>query len=103
VILAITVALQIIVVIASHSVALLADTIHNAGDATTAIPLWIAFSLARWNPVRLHFWPREGEDFAGFLSCSLSCSARCCAGYEAMDRFFHRTGSAFSRGLPPPV
>jgi divalent metal cation (Fe/Co/Zn/Cd) transporter len=42
VILAITVALQMIVVIASHSVALLADTIHNAGDATTAIPLWIA-------------------------------------------------------------
>jgi Co/Zn/Cd efflux system component len=47
VILAITAALQLSVVVISGSVALLADTIHNIGDATTAIPLWIAFRLAR--------------------------------------------------------
>src|SRR4051812_15224119 len=46
IILAITAALQMSVVVASGSVALLADTIHNIGDATTAIPLWIAFALA---------------------------------------------------------
>src|SRR4051812_46395440 len=44
-ILAVTAALQMAVVITSGSVALLADTIHNIGDATTAIPLWIAFVL----------------------------------------------------------
>ena len=53
VILAITALLQLVVVVASGSVALLADTIHNIGDATTAIPLWIAFVLARRKPTRL--------------------------------------------------
>src|SRR3569833_2789460 len=47
VIMLITGALQLTVVLWSGSVALLADTIHNFGDATTAIPLWIAFMLAR--------------------------------------------------------
>jgi Co/Zn/Cd efflux system component len=47
VILAITAALQLTVVFASGSVALLADTIHNIGDSVTAIPLWIAFQLVR--------------------------------------------------------
>jgi hypothetical protein len=28
------------------------DTIHNIGDATTAIPLWIAFVLVSRNPTR---------------------------------------------------
>ena len=50
IILAITAALQVLVVLVSSSVALLADTIHNVGDATTAIPLWIAFVLARRKP-----------------------------------------------------
>ena len=45
VILAITAMLQLVVVLTSGSVALLADTIHNIGDATTAIPLWVAFAL----------------------------------------------------------
>src|SRR5215469_3851582 len=39
VILAVTATLQLVVVFSSGSVALLADTIHNIGDATTAIPL----------------------------------------------------------------
>lgn len=29
------------------SVALLADTIHNFGDAVTAVPLFVAFRLGR--------------------------------------------------------
>ena len=58
VILAITALLQIGVVAISGSVALLADTIHNVGDATTAIPLWIAFKLARRKPTR---WSRSSK------------------------------------------
>src|SRR5450755_300366 len=50
VILAMTAALQLAVVFATGSVALLADTIHNVGDSVTAIPLWIAFQLARRKP-----------------------------------------------------
>src|SRR5919206_3044040 len=43
----VTALLQVVVVALSGSVALLSDTIHNFGDALTAVPLWIAFALAR--------------------------------------------------------
>src|SRR4051812_24810923 len=45
--LGVTAALQLVVVLVSGSVALLADTIHNFSDALTAVPLWIAFVLGR--------------------------------------------------------
>ena len=41
---------QLVVVLISGSVALLADTIHNFSDALTAVPLWIAFALAAGPP-----------------------------------------------------
>ena len=47
-----TAAFQSVIVMFSGSVALLADTIHNIGDAATAIPLWIAFRLARRKPTK---------------------------------------------------
>jgi Co/Zn/Cd efflux system component len=55
-ILAATAALQLVVVYFSGSVALLADTIHNIADAGTAIPLWIAFVLARRKPTPTCIW-----------------------------------------------
>jgi len=45
-----TALMQAVVVWMSGSVALLADTIHNVGDAATALPLWAAFALARRPP-----------------------------------------------------
>jgi Co/Zn/Cd efflux system component len=42
-----TALVQIVVVLLSGSVALLSDTIHNFGDAATAIPLGVAFALSR--------------------------------------------------------
>jgi Co/Zn/Cd efflux system component len=50
--LAATALFQVIVVVFSGSIALLADTIHNIADAATAIPLWIAFRLERRQPSR---------------------------------------------------
>ena len=44
-VLGITATLQIIIYATTSSVALLADLIHNAGDALTAIPLGAAFIL----------------------------------------------------------
>src|SRR5579864_7096354 len=38
---------QLVIAVASGSVGLLADTIHNFSDALTAIPLWLAFALGR--------------------------------------------------------
>src|SRR6266487_5167731 len=43
----ITTLIQLVVVYFSGSIALLADTIHNLGDACTAIPLGIAFILGK--------------------------------------------------------
>ena len=45
--LGVTAIAQAVIAATSGSVALLADTVHNAADALTAIPLWIAFALGR--------------------------------------------------------
>ncbi len=45
-----TTVLQLLVVLISSSVALLADTIHNFSDALTAVPLWVAFVIGRRAP-----------------------------------------------------
>ncbi|MEP6987335.1 MAG: cation diffusion facilitator family transporter, partial [Chloroflexota bacterium] len=68
VILGVTTLLQVIVYLASGSVALLGDTIHNLGDALNSIPLWIAFVLAR-RPANKRYTYGYGraEDIAGLL------------------------------------
>jgi divalent metal cation (Fe/Co/Zn/Cd) transporter len=50
--LAATAAIQAVVAVASGSVALLGDTLHNAADALTALPLAVAFVLGRRRPTR---------------------------------------------------
>jgi len=52
-ILTVTAVAQVVIYVASGSVALLADLIHNAGDAATAIPLGIAFALRSAKAERL--------------------------------------------------
>ncbi|RWK01197.1 cation diffusion facilitator family transporter [Mesorhizobium sp.] len=87
VILAITAALQIVVVAFSGSVALLADTIHNIADATTAIPLWIAFALARRRPTStFNYGLGRVEDLAGIAIVLIILASALVAGYEAIDR-----------------
>jgi cation diffusion facilitator family transporter len=90
VILAITAALQLVVVFASGSVALLADCIHNIGDATTAIPLWVAFVLARRKPTAsFTYGYGRVEDFAGIIIVLIILISALVAGYVAIDRFIH--------------
>lgn len=90
VILAVTAALQLVVVFTSGSVALLADTIHNIGDATTAIPLWIAFVLVRRKPSRTFTYGLgRVEDLAGLAIVLIILASAIVAGYEAIDRLFH--------------
>lgn len=81
---------QVIVVMFSGSVALLADTIHNFGDAATAVPLWIAFSLARRKPTkRFTYGYGRVEDLAGVAIVFIILFSAVVAGYESIDRFFH--------------
>jgi cation diffusion facilitator family transporter len=90
VILAVTAALQMGVVALSGSVALLADTIHNVGDATTAIPLWIAFMLARRKPTRTFpYGLGRVEDLAGVIIVLIILFSAIVAGYQAIDRLIH--------------
>src|SRR5215213_8451663 len=63
-----TALLQLAVVLLSGSVALLSDTIHNFGDAATAIPLGIAFALTRLGSSRrFTFGYGRVEDLAGVI------------------------------------
>ena len=87
VILAATAALQLGVVYVSGSVALLADTIHNVGDATTAIPLWIAFVLARRKPSKTFTYGLgRAEDLAGLVIVLIILLSALVAGYQALSR-----------------
>jgi cation diffusion facilitator family transporter len=90
VILAITAVLQLIVVFYSGSVALLADTIHNVGDAATAIPLWIAFSLVRRPATKtFNYGLGRVEDYAGLVIVLIILFSALVAGYEAIDRLIN--------------
>ncbi|HEX4849805.1 MAG TPA: cation diffusion facilitator family transporter, partial [Puia sp.] len=85
-----TALLQAVVVFISGSVALMADPIHNFGDATTAIPLWIAFMLVGWKPTkRFTYAYGRVEDIAGVAIVLIILFSAIVAGYESIDRFFH--------------
>jgi cation diffusion facilitator family transporter len=64
----VTAVFQLFIVNISGSVALLADTLHNFSDALTAIPLWIAFTLARRPRNKCYTYGYgRAEDLAGAL------------------------------------
>lgn len=88
--LGITALLQLLVVLASGSVALLADTVHNVSDALTAVPLWIAFALSRRAASRRYTYGLgRVEDLAGlFIVATIALSA-VVAGWQAVDRLVH--------------
>jgi cation diffusion facilitator family transporter len=74
-----TALVQLVVYLASGSVALLADLIHNFGDAATAIPLAVAFLMRS----------ARAEGYAGlFVVLAIFVSA-CVAGVEAVSRLIH--------------
>ena len=75
--LTITSILQLAIVFASGSVALLADTAHNIGDGLNSIPLLIAFYLARRAATRRYTYGYgRAEDIAGiFIVLSILVSA----------------------------
>ena len=82
--------IQVYVYFRSNSVGLLADTIHNFGDAGTAIPLWIAFSLAKRRPTnRFPYGFGRVEDLAGVAVVLVILFSAASAGYESVHRFFH--------------
>jgi cation diffusion facilitator family transporter len=78
-ILAATALLQALVFVSSRSVALLADLIHNVGDALTAVPLGVAFLLRS----------ERGERWAGYAVVAAIFLSASVAAYEAIDRLIN--------------
>ena len=74
------------IVLISDSVALLADTIHNFGDAATAVPLWIALALARKEPTkRFSYGYGRAEDLAGIVIVLAILISGSVVGYESIQ------------------
>lgn len=84
----ITAVLQVIILLFTGSVALLADTIHNFSDALTSIPLWIAFVLGRRLANRSYtFGYRRAEDLSGLFIVLVIALSAFLAGWESIQRF----------------
>lgn len=80
---------QFIVVFASGSVALLADSVHNLSDALTGVPLWIAFAVGRRAASRRYpYGYGRAEDIAGVFIVAMIALSALLAGYESMRRLF---------------
>jgi len=78
---------QLVVVLITGSVALLADTIHNFSDALTAIPLWIAFVLSRRAANRRYTYGYgRAEDLAGVFIVVMVAFSAAVAAYESIRR-----------------
>lgn len=79
--------LQLAVVMLSGSVALLADMIHNLADASSAVPLAIAFLAARRPPTeRFTYGYGRLEDLAGVAIVMIILMSAIAAGWEAAHR-----------------
>jgi len=85
--LGVTASAQLVVVILSGSVALLADTIHNFADALTAVPLWIAFVLVQRAPTRRYTYGYgRAEDLAGVFIVAMIALSAGLAGFQSIRR-----------------
>jgi cation diffusion facilitator family transporter len=81
---------QVFVVWISGSVGLLADTIHNASDALTAVPLWIAFSVGRRQAnERYTYGYGRAEDLAGVVVVLMIAASAVVAAYESVQKLLN--------------
>ena len=91
-VLGVTALLQLLVVAASGSVALLADSVHNVADALTAVPLWIAFALSRRAASRRYTYGfGRVEDLAGLFVIAMIALSAVVAGWQAISRLVNPT------------
>src|SRR5688572_6815501 len=85
--LAATAVFQLVIVLVSGSVALLADTVHNFADALTAVPLWIAFVVGRRAANRSYTYGYgRAEDLAGVFVIAMIALSAAVAAWESVQR-----------------
>ncbi|MFF8844165.1 cation diffusion facilitator family transporter [Streptomyces sp. NPDC015127] len=81
---------QAVVVVLSGSVALLGDTVHNAADALTAVPLGVAFLLGRRAATRrFTYGYGRAEDLAGIVIVLTIAASAAFAAWSAVDRLLN--------------
>ncbi|MFI1044820.1 cation diffusion facilitator family transporter [Streptomyces griseoruber] len=86
-VLGVTALVQAAVVVVSGSVALLGDTVHNAADALTAVPLGIAFVVGRRAATRrFTYGYGRAEDLAGLAIVLTIAASAAFAGWTAVER-----------------
>lgn len=78
-VLLVTALVQLAIYVSTGSVALLADLVHNAGDAFTAVPLAIAFLMRS----------ARAERAAGYAVVGVIFVSACVAAYEVVDRLLN--------------
>ncbi|MET8178203.1 cation diffusion facilitator family transporter [Streptomyces sp. NPDC005336] len=89
-VLGVTAVAQAVVVVVSGSVALLGDTVHNAADALTALPLGVAFVLGRRAANRrFTYGYGRAEDLAGIVIVLTITASAGFAAWTAVDRLLH--------------
>ena len=89
-VLGVTAFVQLFIVFMTGSVALLSDTVHNFGDASSAVPLWIAFALMRRKPGgRFTYGYGRVEDLAGLIVLLLILASAVIAAYTSIDRLIN--------------
>lgn len=82
-----TATIELVIFAVSHSVGLLADTIHNFADALTAVPIGIAFLLARRRPTRRYTYGYgRAEDLAGVAVLAVMAMSAGIAAWQAVAR-----------------
>ncbi len=74
-----TALIQALIFFTTNSVSLLADVVHNFGDALTALPLAAAFILRN----------RVAEKYSGYFVVGAIFVSACVAAYAAVDRLLH--------------
>lgn len=85
-----TAVFQLVIVLISGSVGLLADSVHNFGDAFTAVPLWIAFVLGRRAATRRYTYGYgRAEDVAGVVIVVVIFLSAVIAAYESIQKLIH--------------
>ncbi|MEU0139401.1 cation diffusion facilitator family transporter [Streptomyces albidoflavus] len=89
-VLGVTAVAQAVIVVISGSVALLGDTVHNAADALTAVPLGIAFLLGRRAATRrFTYGYGRAEDLAGIVIVATIAASAVFAAWTAIDRLIN--------------
>lgn len=96
----VTALFQLAIELASGSVALLGDTIHNVADATTSIPLWVAFLLG-WR-AHSRTYPngyRRAEDLADIFIMLMIAAFAMWIGWESVARLLDPAVGLLITGL----